>query len=137
MSWAQTAREKQLAPVGFYKPETYRVKVHDTFHQYALRQAAQSIERGMDVPAFFLFCVRYVVDHHRELKRFRKVFRKGVKDIKAAAAAPVDDEVGPFVLADTVRDRRRREAFDRFARWAERELHQDITGEKPVNVPTI
>ncbi len=121
MSWAQTAREKQLAPVGFYEPETYRVKVHDTFHQYALRMAARCIRKDMDVPEFFLYCVRYVVDHHRELKRFRKVFRKGVKDIKAAAAAPVG-EVGPLMLAETVRDRQRREAFDRFARWAEGEL---------------
>lgn len=124
MSWAHSAREKQLAPVGFYKPETYRVKVHDTFHQYALRMAAHSVG-SKDVPEFFLFCVRYVVDHHRDLKRFRKVFRKGVKDIQAAAAAPVDDEVSPLVLADTVRDRRRREAFDRFARWAEGELSRE------------
>jgi len=120
MSWAHTAREKQLAPVGFYKPETVRVKVHDTFHQYALRMAAQSIRNGMSVPEFLLFCAAYVVDHHRELKRFRSVFRKGVKDIKAAAAAPV--EVGPLTLAETVRDRRREEAFERFARWAEGEL---------------
>ncbi len=121
MSWAHTAREKQLAPVGFYKPETYRVKVHDTFHQYALRKAAQCIGGGMDVPEFFLFCVRYVVDHHRGLKQFRKVFAKGAKDIKAAAAAPVGD-VGHFTLPETVRDQRRREAFERFATWAEGEL---------------
>src|SRR5688572_20648583 len=128
MSWAQTAREKQLAPVGFYKPETYRVKVHDTFHQHALRMAAQSIRNGMTVPEFLLFCAGYVIRNHRELKRFRSIFRKGAKDIKAAAVAPVG-EVGPLTLAETVRDRRRGEAFDRFARWAERELHEDITGE--------
>lgn len=122
MSWATTAQEKQLAPVGFYKPETYRVKVHDTFHQYALRMAARCIG-SKDVPDFFLFCVRYVVDHHRDLKRFRKVFTKGARDIKAAAAAPVGN-VGHFTLPETVRDQRRREAFERFARWAEGELHE-------------
>jgi hypothetical protein len=119
MSWAQTARQKQLAPVGQYKPETYRVKVHDTFHQFSLRTAARCIDRNMGVPDFFLFCVRYVVDHHRELKRFRKVFAKGVKDIKAAAASPV----GPQVSEPEVERRRRSEqAFERFARWAEEEL---------------
>ena len=120
MSWATTAREKQLAPVGQYKPETYRVKVHDTFHQYALRMAARCVG-SKDVPDFFLFCVRYVVDHHRELKRFRKVFRKGVKDIKAAAASPV----GPQVSEPEVERRRRSEqAFERFATWAEGELRE-------------
>lgn len=107
MSWAQTARQKQLAPVGFYRPEAFRVVVHDTFHQYALRMAAQSIRNGMSVPEFLLFCAAYVLRNHRELKRFRSVFRKGAKDIKAAAAAPVAA---------------REEAFERFARWAEGEL---------------
>lgn len=137
MSWAQTAREKQLAPIGQYKPEAFRVVLHDTFQQCALRMAAQVVRNGMTVPEFLLFCAGYVIRNHRDLKRFRSIFRKGAKDIKAAAAAPVDDQTSPFVLAETVRDRRRAEAFDRFARWAERELHQDITGEKPVNVPTF
>jgi hypothetical protein len=108
------------------------VKVHDTFHQYALRMAAHCVG-SKDVPEFFLFCVRYVVDHHRELKRFRKVFGKGVKDIKAAADTPVDDEVSPLVLAETVRDLRRKEAFDRFARWAESALFE----EKPLKVAEV
>jgi hypothetical protein len=132
MSWAQTAREKQLAPIGQYKPEAFCIVVHDSFKQCALRMAAQVIRNGMTVPEFLLFCAGYVIRNHREFKRFRSIFRKRAKDIKAAAAAPVDEsEISPYTLAETVRDRRREEAFDRFARWAERELYQDITGEKP------
>ncbi|MEA2561339.1 MAG: hypothetical protein QOH06_2843 [Acidobacteriota bacterium] len=121
MSWAHTARQKQRAPIGQYKPEAYRVLVYDTFTQYKLGMAAR-IVGCRTVPEFFLFCANYVLSHHRDLKRLRSIFRKGERDIKAAAAAPVDDETSPFVLAETIRDRRRAEAFNRFARWAEEEL---------------
>jgi hypothetical protein len=104
VSWATTAREKQRAPIGQYKPKAYRVVVYDTFAQYKLRRAALVIRNGMDVPEFLLFCADYVLTHHRELKRFRSIFRKGAKDIKAAV--PEDRE----------------EVFERFARWAEGEL---------------
>ena len=127
MSWTR-ARRKLLAPVGQYKPETFRVVVHDTFQQYTLRMAAQVIRNGMSVPEFLLFCAAYVISHHRELKRFRSIFRKGELEILAAAASPV----GPEVLEpETERERRREVAFERFARRAERELHEDITGERP------
>jgi hypothetical protein len=106
VSWAHTAREKQRAPIGQYKPEAYRVVVYDTFTQYKLSTAAR-IVGCRTVPEFFLFCAGYVLSHHRDLKRLRSIFRKGERDIKAAAALPVDDEVSPFVLAETVRDRRR------------------------------
>jgi len=121
VSWAHTARQKQRAPIGQYKPEAHRVTVYDTFTQYKLGTAAR-IVGCRTMPEFFLFCANYVLGHHRDLKRLRSVFHKGERQIKAAAAAPVDDETSPFVLAETVRDRRRGEAFDRFARWAEGEL---------------
>lgn len=125
MSWAQAAREKQRAPIGQYKPQAYRVVVHDSFQQYALGMAAQSIRNGMSVPEFLLFCAAYVVDHHRGLKRFRAVFRKGATDIKAAvAAAPVKQGLlGPGdPTPETVRDRAREEAFRRFTKSAESAL---------------
>lgn len=136
MSWSRTARQKQLAPVGPYKPRAYRVVVHDMFHQLALHRAAQVIRNGMEVPEFLLFCAAYVVDHHRDLKRFRSIFLRGAKDIKAAvAAAPVT--TGPLGPGDptseTVRDRVREEAFDRFARWAESALFE----EKPLKVAEV
>jgi hypothetical protein len=120
------ARDAHRFPVGERKPVTFRVVVHDSFHQHALRVAAQRIRNGMDVPEFLLFCAGYVIDHHRELKRFRSVFRKGVKDIRAAVAAVPGTKRDPVTPGESSlesrRERARAEAFDRFARWAEGEL---------------
>ncbi len=119
-------RARERFPMGERKPVTFRVVVHDTFHQYALRMAAQRIRNGMDVPEFLLFCAGYVIDHHRELKRFRSIFRKGVKDIRAAVAAVLGTKHDPVTPGESSlesrRERAREEAFNRFARWAEGEL---------------
>lgn len=127
MSWARTARQKQLAPVGQFRPETFRVVVHDTFQQFKLHTAAHVIRNGMLVPEFLLFCAAYVIRHHRDLKRFRSIFREGERDILAAAASPVGPEI---MEPETERERRRALVFERFARRAEAELHEDITGER-------
>ena len=119
MAWHHTAREKQLAPIGQYRPYPYRVVVHDTFRQYQLSMAALIIRNGMSVPEFLLFSAGYVLTHHRELKRFRSVFRKGAREILAAVAEPI----GPETLEPiSEQERRREEAFQRFAEWAEGEL---------------
>jgi hypothetical protein len=127
MGWEHSAREKQRAPVGEYRPEVYRVKVYDTFAQYQLATAALVIRNGMSVADFFAFAADYVMSHHRKLKHFRKVFAKGQREILAAARAPV-----PFNFSEpeAEQDRRRREALARFRQWAGPELHEDITGER-------
>jgi hypothetical protein len=124
VSWAHTARQKQRAPIGQYKPEAYRVLVYDTFTQYKLGIAAR-IVGCRTVPEFLLFCANYVLSHHRGLKRLRSIFRKGERDILAAVAA-VPVPLGPLGPGcpgrESARERGREEAFNRFARWAEGEL---------------
>lgn len=127
MGWDHTARERRLAPIGEYRPEPYRVVVHDTFQQYKLRMAALTIRNGMSVQEFLLFCAEYVIAHHRQLKSFRRIFRKGAREIVAAAAKPI----GPgFMFPESEQNRRRQAALNRFCTWAGEALHEDITGEK-------
>ncbi len=115
MGWEHTARQKRLAPIGEYRPQAYRVVVHDTFQQYRLSMAALEIRRTSDLPAFLLFCAEYVIQHHRELKRLRSVFRRGARQIRAAVAAPIE----PGCLSpESERERRRQAALDRFSTWA-------------------
>jgi hypothetical protein len=127
MGWEHAARAQRLAPIGEYAPEVHRVTVHDTFAQYRLRMAALTIRNGMSVPEFFAFAADYVMAHHRKLKHFRKVFAKGRREILAAGREPIP---GKFREPDSEQERRRRVALDRFSTWANRELHQDITGER-------
>jgi len=127
MAWEHTAREQRLAPFGEYQPEVYRVKVHDTFEQHRLRLAASLIHNGMSVSDFFLYSADYVLRHHRKLRRLRIVFRQGVRQIHAAARAPIPSG---FSEPESERDRRRREAVLRVCSWASRELHADITGDR-------
>lgn len=127
MGWDHTARQRRLAPIGEYRPEPYRVVVHDTFQQYRLRMAALAIQNGMSVPEFLLFCAEHVISRHRRLARVRRVFRKGARQILAAVAAPI----GPgFLEPDSERERRRRAALDRFSAWAGPALREDTAGEK-------
>jgi hypothetical protein len=88
MGWEHTAREERLAPVGTYEPETYKVKVYDTFDQRRLIAAALTIRNGMSVPEFFLFAADYVMDRHRRLAVVRKVYRKAARRIVAAGKTP-------------------------------------------------
>jgi hypothetical protein len=127
VGWDHTAREERLAPIGEYRPEVYRITVHDAFEQYRLSMAALVIRNGMSVPEFFLYCARYVLDHHRKLKHFRAVFRKGAREITAARRAPVP---AIFQEPDTERNRRRRAALAHFCEWASAELVAEIRREK-------
>jgi hypothetical protein len=127
MGWDHAARQRRLAPIGEYRPEPYRVVVHDTFEQYRLRTAALTLCRKSDIPEFLLFCAEYVLTRHPELKRFRRVFRKGAREILAAAAEPI----GPgFLEPESERERRRQRALDRFCTWAGPALREDTAGEK-------
>lgn len=126
MGWEHTVREKRLAPFGEYRPEKYRVVVHDTFFQYRLRMAALVIRSGMSVPELLLFCAEYVISHHRDLKRFRAVFRKGARQLQAAAAVPIEPGIRE---PESERERRRQAALDRFCDWAGPALRDGGTGE--------
>jgi hypothetical protein len=116
MGWEHTAREKRLAPIGEYRPEVYRVTVHDTFQQAQLRAAALEIRNGMSLPEFLLWCADYVIDHYRKLATVRKVYRKGAREISAAVREPVS--TADPVRADQLREIRRREALEAFSRRA-------------------
>ncbi|HWN41360.1 MAG TPA: hypothetical protein VNW71_04030 [Thermoanaerobaculia bacterium] len=117
-------------PVGQDKPAAYRVVVYDTFIQHMLCNAALVIRNGMDVPEFLLFCASYVLTRHRSLTHLRRIYRKGKRDIQAAVDAVPGSKFDPYPDLEARQRREREQAFDRFARWAERELHEDITGEK-------
>jgi hypothetical protein len=121
------ARNRQHPLIGKHKAQAYRVVVVDTFKQHRLTMAALVIRNGWTVPQFLLYCAYYVIARHHELKHLRALFRKGERDILAAARSPVGPEI---MEPETERERRRERAFERFARWAESELHEDITGEK-------
>jgi hypothetical protein len=129
MGWEHIAREKRLAPIGEYRPEHYRVTVHDSFQQAQLRAAALAIRNGMTVPEFFRFCAEYVIDHHRELKTVRKVYRKGAREISAAVREPVN--TADPVRVDQLREIRRREALEQFSASAWEIIAADREG-KPM-----
>lgn len=113
MSWNHASRQRRLAPVGAYRPESYRVVVHDTFQQYKLRMAARAC--GLTVPEFLLFAADYTVAHHRELRHFGAIFRKGARQI-AAAASKV--KPSPYSSNEFQRDRLVETALCRFCEWA-------------------
>ena len=113
-------------PVGQDKPAAYRVVVYDTFFQHMFRNAALVIRNGSDVPEFLLFCASYVLTRHRRLTHLRRVYRQGRRDIQAA----VDAVPGGSPEQEAEQRWTREKAFEQFARWADRELHEDITGEK-------
>ena len=126
MGWEHTARQRRLAPVGEYRPQSHRIVIHDTFQQYRLSMAALEIRKDAPIPEFLLFCVEYVIKHHRELKRFRRVFGKGAREILAAVAEPI----GPGCLEpESERARRRRAALDRFCSWAGPALREGARAE--------
>lgn len=127
MGWEHTVREKKLAPIGEYKPERYRVVVHDTFQQHRLETAASILCGKADLAAFFLFCAEYVIANHRRLKGFRRIFRKGIREIRAAVAEPIEPG---FREPESEQERRREEAVSRFRKWADPALYEEITGEK-------
>ena len=127
MGWAEDARQKRRAPVGLYEPERYTVTAYDTFQQYKLRMAALAIANGMTVPQFYAFCAEYVIDHHRKLRHFRGVFRKGAREILAAVHAPMPENI---MEPESERTRRRREAFYRFTDWAYSALFPREEGER-------
>jgi hypothetical protein len=124
MTWDHAVRRKRLAPIGTYEPEHYRVTVHDTFQQYKLRMAAVQIQSGMTVPEFLLFAADYVIAHHRRLRHFGAIFRKGARQIVAAGSAPV--EPSAFLCPESVRDRRRDTALCRFCDWAGSKLIREV-----------
>ena len=128
MGWDDTLRQKRLAPIGEYQPQVYRVTVHDTFRQLELEMAALGIENGMSVADFLLFSARYVIRHHRRLKKTRMVVRMGLQEIRRAVREPI----GSGIDQETERDRNRRYALQRFKEWAWPELFpQAARGEKP------
>lgn|GEM_PF-2919690 len=120
MTWNHAVRRKQLAPIGTYEPEHYRVTVHDSFQQYKLRMAALQIRSGMTVPEFLIFAADYAIAHHRQLRHFGAIFRKGARQIIAAGSAPV--EPSPLSCPESERDRRRDSALCRFCDWAGEKL---------------
>jgi hypothetical protein len=129
MGWDHQERRKRLAQVGEYRPEVYRVKVHDTFRQLELEMAALGIENGMSVADFLLFSARYVISHHRRLKKTRRVVRMGLQEVRRAVREPIGPEVQE---PESERDRRRRYALKRFKEWAWPELFpQGARGERP------
>jgi hypothetical protein len=120
MSWADAARQKKLASIGTYRPEPYRVVVHDTFQQFKLRMAARAL--GLTVPAFLIFAAGYTIAHHRELRHFKAIFRKGAREI-AAAASKV--EPSPHSSPESLRERLVESALDRFSEWATPKLMRE------------
>jgi hypothetical protein len=120
------SRNRKHPPVGQDKPEAYRVVVYDTFYQHMFRNAALIIRNGSDVPEFLLYCASYVLTRHRGLTHLRRIYRHGKREIQAA----VDAVPGGSPEQESERRWTREQAFDRFARWADSELHEDITGEK-------
>jgi len=132
MGWER--RDRQHPPVGEFKPVAYRVVVNDTYVQHMFRNAALVIRNGSDVPEFLLFCATYVLTHHRSLTHLRKVYRKGKRDIQAAVDAVPGSRFDPITPGypglEVFQRREREQAFARFARQAEIELHKDITGEE-------
>jgi len=130
MGWER--RNRRHPPVGEDKPAAYRVVVYDTYVQHMLRNAALVIRNGSDVPEFLMFCASYVLTRHRYLTHLRKIYRKGKKDIQAA----VDAVPGGSPEQESERRWTREKAFEQFARRADRELHEDITREKRMKVPT-
>jgi hypothetical protein len=127
-------RNRQHPPIGQYKPKPYRVVVVDTFKQHRLALAALVIRNGWTVPQFLLYAADYVIAKHPELKHLRSVFRKGERNLSAAVKRVPGTKWDPVTPGESSlesrRERAREEAFERFARWAESELHEDITGEK-------
>ncbi len=115
MSWNHASNRKRLAPVGNYRPESYRVTVHDTFEQYKLRMAAVQIRSGMTVPEFLIFAAGYTIAHNRELRHFAAVFRKGAREIATAAA-----QVKPssYSSPESQRARLAESALCHFCAWA-------------------
>lgn len=128
MGWDDTLRQKRLAPIGEYRPEVYRVKVHDTFRQLELEMAALGIQNGMSVAEFLLYSARYVIRYHRKLKKTRQVVRMGRREINLAIRHPE----GSGIDQERERDRNRRYALKRFQEWAWPELFpQGARGERP------
>ncbi len=119
MGWDHQERRKRLAPVGEYRPEVYRVTVHDTFEQLRLSSAALALCNRADVPGFFLFAAHYVLRHHRELRHHRRAFRRGEREILSAVRAPIGPE---HLEPESERGRRRRDALQTFEGWAWAEL---------------
>lgn len=120
MSWADAARQKKLAPIGAYAPEHYRVTVHDTFYQFEFRMAARAF--GLTVPAFLIFAAGYTIAHHRELRHFKAIFRKGAREIEAAASKV---SPSPHSSNESQRDRLVELALDRFSDWATPKLMRE------------
>jgi uncharacterized protein (UPF0305 family) len=115
MGWDHADRRKRLAPIGEYRPEVYRVTVHDTFRQLELEMAALGIQNGMSVAEFLLFSARYVIRNHRKLKKTRMVIRMGLQEVRRAVRDPIGPE---FTEPESERERRRRYALKRFKEWA-------------------
>ena len=124
MGWDHAVRERKLAPFGEYKPERYRVVVHDTFQQHRLEMAALILCGKSDIPALLLFCAEYAIARHPELKVFRRIFRKGLREIGAALQAK--SEVLGSWEREAEQDRRKAEAVSRFRTWADPALWEEI-----------
>lgn len=120
MGWDHLERQRKLARVGEYRPEVYRVTVHDTFEQFHLQMAAAAIRNGMSIADFCLFAARYVLRNHRDLRHVQRIFRKGAKEILTAVRKPLGREY--LDEPEIERGRRRREAFNRFQGRAWQEL---------------
>ena len=114
MGWNHASNRKRLAPIGNYEPEHYRVTVHDTFQQYKLRMAAVQIRSGMTVPEFLLFAAEYAIAHHRELRHFGAIFRKGARELAVAAAQVTPS---PYSSPESQRARAVESALCHFCTW--------------------
>jgi hypothetical protein len=129
VGWDHQERQRRLAQVGEYRPEVYRVTIHDTFRQLELEMAALGIENGMSVADFLLFSARYVIRNHRRLKKTRMVVRMGLQEVRRAVQAPIGPE---HQEPESERERRRRYALKRFKEWAWPDLFpQGVRGERP------
>jgi hypothetical protein len=62
-------------------PETYRVRIDDTYDQTRHEMAARHLR--MKLPEYLLFCASYVFRHHRDLAPVRAEIRKWDREERA------------------------------------------------------
>ncbi len=74
-------RDRIRACRWLFDPETYRVRMDDTFDQIRHDVAARHL--GMKLPAYLLFCAAYVFLHHRDLAPVRAEIRRWDREERA------------------------------------------------------
>jgi hypothetical protein len=68
-----------------FVPESYRVRIDDTYDQTRHEMAARHLR--MKLPEYLLFCAAYVFRHHRDLVPVRAEMRKWDKEERARIKA--------------------------------------------------